>query len=92
MYKENTFQKLLNLHPNIILYTGLAIAALMLSLPLSFGSWIPLAIFSGLIYIFILFNRPEVGFAAAFIMMMLLLSMYIFVVNVILFGKLIINT
>jgi hypothetical protein len=74
MSKENTYQKLLNWHPNIILYAILAIAALMLSLPFSFGSWIPLAILSVLIYIFILFNRPDIGFAIAFVVIMVILG------------------
>jgi hypothetical protein len=74
MYKENTYQKLLNWHPNIILYSILAMTALMLSLPISFGSWIPIIIYIGLIYIFILFNRPYVGFSLAFIIMILHLS------------------
>lgn len=66
MYREKAFQKYLNYHPNIIIYTALTVAALLLSIPLSLGSIIPFIVYIGLIYIFLLFKRPEIGFAISF--------------------------
>jgi len=70
MFREKLLHKGLFFHPEVLVYIALIAAALLLSIPLSSGSMLPIIGYCGLLYLFILFKRPEIGFTIGFFILM----------------------